>query len=72
MFLALLVFTGTASVLLHFSANDLAVAAFNPLEYHINAVACPAVDRALNKTVNITIGEYTFAYMRIATWSLMA
>ncbi|KAI9566725.1 Alpha/Beta hydrolase protein [Boletus coccyginus] len=55
MFHALRAFT--TSLLLSCSASVLTFAAFNPGEYNINAITCPAIDRALNQTVNITI-EY--------------
>ncbi|KAF8549292.1 alpha/beta-hydrolase, partial [Imleria badia] len=47
----------TASLLLSHSASVLVVAVFNPGEYSINAVTCPAIDKVLNQTVDITI-EY--------------
>ncbi|KAH0839352.1 alpha/beta-hydrolase [Lanmaoa asiatica] len=47
----------TISLLLSHSASVLAVTVFNPGEYASNAVTCPAVDRVLKQTVNITI-EY--------------
>lgn len=62
MFRALCVFT--TGLLLSHSQNVLAVSVFNPGGFDINAVACPAIDRVLNQTVNITIGEYNVAYMR--------
>jgi soluble epoxide hydrolase/lipid-phosphate phosphatase len=64
MFHALCVFT--TGLLLSRSANVLAVSVFNPGGFDINAVTCPAIDRVLNQTVNIIIGEYNAAYMRFA------
>ncbi|KAF8547751.1 hypothetical protein OG21DRAFT_1489960 [Imleria badia] len=58
----------TASLLLCHSASVLVVAVFNPREYSINAVTCPAIDKVLNQTVDITIGEDIAAYMRTTSW----
>ena len=64
MFRALCVFT--TGLLLARSANVLTASVFNPGGFDINAVTCPAIDRVLNQTVDITIGEYNAAYMRSA------
>ncbi|KAF8427223.1 Alpha/Beta hydrolase protein [Boletus edulis BED1] len=47
----------TVGWLLSHSAIVLALAVFNPGEYDTNAVRCPAIDRVLDQTLNITI-EY--------------
>ena len=51
------------SLLLSRSASVLAVGVFNPDEYAINTITCPAIDRDLNQSLNITIGEYHTVYM---------
>lgn len=61
----------TTGLLLSYPTSALALVNFNPGEYVLNAVTCPTVDRVLNQTVSITIGEYTAAYMRLAGRSLM-
>ncbi|KAG9308725.1 Alpha/Beta hydrolase protein [Chiua virens] len=49
-------FTGKFCVLtLLLSCSASVFAAFNSREYHTKAVACPAIDRVLNQSVNITI-----------------
>lgn len=70
MFHALHIFT--VNLLLYNLASVFAIAAFDPGVYDINAVTCPATDRVLNQTINITIGDYTSAYMRSTSRSLMA
>lgn len=69
---SLLVVLVTTSVSLHCSASIPAVAAFDPLGYHVDTVICPAVDRVLDQSIDITIGEYISAYMRTSTWSHVA
>lgn len=51
----------TTGLLLSHAAIDLAVAVFNPGDYETTVVTCPATDRVLNQTVDITIGEYICA-----------
>lgn len=57
MFRALCIFI--TSLMVSYPTSVLAIAVFDPGEHVLNAVTCPAIDRALNQTVNITIGEYT-------------
>ncbi|KAN0098105.1 Alpha/Beta hydrolase fold [Tylopilus felleus] len=68
MFHALHIFT--VNLLLYNLASVFAIAAFDPGVYDINAVTCPATDRVLNQTINITI-EYTDINPSVTTTTIL-